>query len=195
MKKSLLTLSAVILMVGCNDASTDAPPNPPTPPASTSQPISLNDVSNEQSRIPETTPPPPPITSGNTMDNSLTIEKDNNKQTIELSLTVPDTTWGMEVKDVIETDDELAVLVELSQVEGMMGLMVISELVTKLECDSSEKPVQIYVTGKKWNWENEEPYKFIKDVSELKGRSISFNEVEPSRRGGAKRQTIGTPIS
>jgi len=184
MKKSLLILTSVLLL-GCNDASTDAatPPEKPIPPASASQPVSLNDVSNEQNNTPPSTPLPP-VTSGNTMNNSLTIEKDNNKQTIELSLTVPDTTWGMEVKDVIETNDELAVLVELSQVEGMMGLMVISELVTKLECNSSEKPVQIYVTGKKWNWENEEPYKFIKDVSELKGRSISFNEVEPSRKGG-----------
>jgi len=161
-------LLTILLLVGCNQKESD---------------LMTTEVSTELPKV------------DTDSDNKVAIKKDNNmnKQKLEISLTVPDSTWRMAVDSIVENEQECAVIVELEQAEGMMGMQVISELVTAIEFQCS-KETNIYVLGKTWGWENEEQFSFIDESQKPQGTSIEFIEVEASRHGGPKKQTIGTPL-
>ena len=170
--KKLAALIFLTSLLGCNDATTSS--------AQGDQPVSLNEIS----------------TPVNEKRNEQPTKKETNMakhQKHEIAITVPDSTWSVEIKDVLETETETAIIVKLNQAEGMMGMQVISEVITAVECET-DKPVKVYVYGKIWGWKNTEDYEFVDAGFDLSGKPIAYEVVEPSRKGGAKRQVIGTPL-
>lgn len=163
--KKIAVIVTLSLLTACNDAAPDEA-------RIIDEPISLNEVAK-------------PVT-------ELPVKKEmTNSQTHDIAITVPDGTWSLSVQDVLETETETAIVVALSQAEGMMGIQVISELVTAVEF-ASEKPAKVYVIGKTWNWENSEGYEFVDAGFEFEGRPIEFKIVEPSRKSGPKTQMLDT---
>ncbi len=112
-------------------------------------------------------------------------------QTYEVRLTVPDSGWSLEISDVLLTDNEIAVIAKLTKAKGM-SMQVISEVVDAVTFQTRKKKIQVYVLGKTWNWVNSENYKFVDNVSGIKGESILISRVKPSSPGGAKKQASGT---
>ena len=114
----------------------------------------------------------------------------------EVRLTVPDSTWGIQIVNVTQTDNEIAVICELIQ-SDMMGLMVISEVADAVKFTANDLPISYYIKGKTWDWENQETVTFMDADSNFtiqNGEPISFIKTEPSQKGGPKRQSIGTPL-
>ena len=147
MKKLTIFLS-LLALTACNNGAID------DQVTAVEEPISLNAVQQSKKEV---------ESSEGTMKEKLEMLK---KQTQEIALTVPDSTWSMKIHEVLETDTEVAVIVQLSQQTGMIGMQVISELVTSIEFESA-KPAKVYVLGKTWGWENTEKYQFVKDISNI----------------------------
>lgn len=120
----------------------------------------------------------------------------NKEHHAEVRLSVPDTTWSLKIINVTQTEDELAVICQLTQ-SDMMGLMVISEVVDAVRFTAKDLPIKYYIKGKTWGWENQEDYTFMDADSEIQiqnGEPVAFESVEPHQKGGPKRQPIGTPL-
>lgn len=112
------------------------------------------------------------------------------EQLAEVRVTVPDSRWRIEIVKVIQSPTEIAVLCQLTQSDGM-GMMVISEVVDAVKFKSLDLPVQYYIQGKSWNWNNQEAYQFLNGTQDIQvpaGESLDFVRVKPSKPGGAKRQ-------
>lgn len=87
---------------------------------------------------------------------------------IQIEITVPDTTWAVGIDQVVQVDQEIWVVATLRQDPGMMGAMVISTVKDSVKVEVEDLPVKYFVLGKTWNWENEEPYTFLKDLKRIK---------------------------
>ena len=52
-----------------------------------------------------------------------------------------------------------------------------------MKLDIGESPVKHFILGKKWGWENEEPYTFLKDRKEIEEKIMSVKQpYEKSKR-------------
>ncbi|MDH3358058.1 MAG: META domain-containing protein [Desulfobacteraceae bacterium] len=110
---------------------------------------------------------------------SCTAEKE-----ITVKLTVPDTTWKIAIDQVFIVKNELWVISRVSQNPDIMGAQVISHIQDSIRLTVPDLPVKYFVIGKTWDWENEEPYTFIKELkqieTELKSGTRLFPEAERS---------------
>jgi hypothetical protein len=86
---------------------------------------------------------------------------------ITAQLTVPDATWSIAIDAVYEVGDELWVVSIVSQNPDMAGAQVISTVQASLTIAARDLPVEHFIIGKTWHWENAEPYTFIEDPGEL----------------------------
>jgi len=152
--KRLGKVSLLLLVAGCLGACNEEP----IQSVQAEEPISLNDV-----MVPASAQP-----------SKKEVMK---KQTHTVSLSVPDGTWSLGIKEVIETDSEVAIIAELSKAEGMMGIQMIMQLNAAVEFET-DKPVKTYILGKKWAWENTEGYEFIEDATKISGRAVEYVVVD-----------------
>jgi hypothetical protein len=81
------------------------------------------------------------------------------KERVELSVLTPDAGWEFRVREVRETPTEVWVWAELQRRDGMAA-QVITTVTTTVELPAN-KTRRVFVTGKTWGWENDEPYEFV----------------------------------
>ena len=86
---------------------------------------------------------------------------------ITVALTVPDTSWNISINEVYKVDSELWVISTVFHKPGMIGAQVISTISDSVTIKVPDLPVKIFIIGKTWNWENDEPHTFIKDLKEI----------------------------
>jgi len=87
---------------------------------------------------------------------------------VEVAVTVPDSAWKLEILEAHQTDKAIIVISKVSRDPEAMGAQVITTLSQKLNLITPELPVQHYVLGKTWGWENEDKgVVFIKERKEL----------------------------
>lgn len=86
---------------------------------------------------------------------------------ITVTLTVPDTAWTLAIEAVYHVENELWVIARVSRDPDLMGAQVITTVQASLRLAAPDLPVKYFVIGKTWNWENTEPYTFIKDLKQL----------------------------
>ena len=84
------------------------------------------------------------------------------QRSISLQVTVPTSGWNVEIQEVYQVEKELWVISHLAS-KGGIALQVISQVKDSVSVPKSSLPVKHFVTGKRWNWKNKEPYKFLKD--------------------------------
>ena len=92
--------------------------------------------------------------------------EENPVRTITINCTVPSSGWTLEVDEVRRVGDELWVLSRLTKPEGM-ALSVISTVKASVSLNAQDLPVKLFMTGKTWNWENDEPITFIKARADI----------------------------
>ena len=101
---------------------------------------------------------------------------------VEVTVTVPDSAWKLEILEVHGTDDELIVISKVSRAGGAFGLQVITTLNQKLELIVPNLPVKHYVLGKTWGWENQDKgVEFIKDRKQLEEKLKRSKQLHPKR--------------
>ena len=93
---------------------------------------------------------------------------DADEKEIKVRLSVPDTTWTVVIDEVHKIGNELWVLASVSQKSHVMGAQVITTVEDSLKLTAPDLPVKYFLTGKTWNWENEEPYTFIDNPDEIR---------------------------
>lgn len=107
------------------------------------------------------------------------------------TITVPDAGWRVEVEDVYEGRGKLLVLAELLRGSDMAP-QVITERVVPLVADVERGLfLEVYVIGKTWTWENNNPnVTFIEDrepfldlVEEQEAFAVSDWEVKAREPG------------
>ena len=106
---------------------------------------------------------------------SLVLRADEHR-TITVSLKVPDAAWTVAIDEVRQVNDEIWVLSTVSRDPDAMGASVISTIKASVKVDAPGLPIKHYIIGKAWNWENEEPYTFIKDRSQI-GEALDSGEL------------------
>lgn len=88
------------------------------------------------------------------------------QRSISLQVTVPTSGWKVEIQEVYQVEKELWVISHLAS-KGGIALQVISQVKDSVVVPKSSLPVKHFVTGKRWNWKNKEPYQFLKDRKKL----------------------------
>jgi len=86
---------------------------------------------------------------------------------ITVTLTVPDAAWTIAIDEVHEVKDEIWIISTVSRDPDVMGAQVISIVKASVKLAAPDLPVKHFVIGKTWDWKNEEPYTFIKNLKEL----------------------------
>ena len=89
------------------------------------------------------------------------------KKEITVKLTVPDAAWAIAVDEVHKVGNELWVIAILSRNSDLMGAQVISTVQTSLKLAAPDLSVKYFVIGKTWDWDNTEPYTFIRDLKQI----------------------------
>jgi len=87
---------------------------------------------------------------------------------IEVKMQVPDMGWKIRINEIHQKGGELWVISSLRRHAGMAG-QAISTVSDKIHMDLPDIPIKHFILGKTWNWENREPYTFIKSMDEIKG--------------------------
>ena len=88
------------------------------------------------------------------------------QRSISLQVTVPTSGWKVEIQEVYQVEKELWVISHLTS-KGGIALQVISQVKDSVSVPKSSLPVKHFVTGKRWNWKNKEPYQFLKDRKKI----------------------------
>ena len=91
----------------------------------------------------------------------------SNEMEITVRLTVPDAAWVISIDEVRKVNDEIWVISKVSKNPDVMGAQVISTIEASAVINSVDLPVRHFIIGKTWDWENEEPYTFIKSIEKL----------------------------
>lgn len=86
---------------------------------------------------------------------------------ITVTLTVPDSAWVISIDEIHQVKDEIWVISTVSRDPNVMGAQVISIVKASVKFAAPDLPVKHFVIGKTWDWKNEEPYTFIKNLKEL----------------------------
>jgi hypothetical protein len=86
---------------------------------------------------------------------------------IMVKLTVPDAAWTIVIDEVHKVGNELWVISTVSHNPDMMSAQVISTVQASLKMVLPDLPTKYFVVGKTWNWKNEEPYIFIKNLKQI----------------------------
>ena len=89
------------------------------------------------------------------------------KKEITIALTVPDSAWTISIDEIYEVSGELWVVSIVSRDPNTIGLQVISTLKQSETIVAPDLPVKHFVIGKTWQWENKEPYTFLKNKSQI----------------------------
>lgn len=102
-------------------------------------------------------------------------------RTLEVSAQVPDAGWSLQIEKVYRVGDELWVVADLNSSSGMAA-QVISTASDSITAPLPDLPERVFVTGKTWNWQNEEPHTFLRPGEEPPSR-IEEGKVLYSRSG------------
>jgi hypothetical protein len=86
---------------------------------------------------------------------------------ITVKLTVPDAAWTIAIDEVHKVENELWVIAIVSRNPDLMGAQVISTVQTSLKLAAPDLSVKYFVIGKSWDWDNTEPYTFIRDLKQI----------------------------
>ena len=81
------------------------------------------------------------------------------RETVELSVLTPDAGWEFRVREVRETPDAVWVWADLERREGPAAQQL-TTVATQVDLPPG-KARRVFVTGKTWAWENDEPYEFV----------------------------------
>jgi len=102
---------------------------------------------------------------------------------ITVKMTVPDTAWTIAIDEVHKIGNELWVISIVSRNPDTMGAQVISTVQASLKLAAPDLPLKYFVIGKEWDWKNEAPYTFIKNLKqiekELKSGKLLFKAAKP----------------
>ena len=99
---------------------------------------------------------------------------------VSVTLQVPSTAWSVQITDVYEFETEVWVAARLSTTSEV-GLMMISTVSDSVTIPETSKDIKYFILGRTWNWDNSEPYEFVKATDEPKfeaklksGKKINF---------------------
>lgn len=106
------------------------------------------------------------------------IPEDNmQNREIQISLQAPDAGWSVQIEEVYLMDQEIWVLAQLHRQEGMAAQMI-TTVSDSVIVEAPNWPVKVFILGKTWGWENEEPYEFLENddnfIDWTRGRKIIY---------------------
>ena len=94
---------------------------------------------------------------------SCPCRSESKAQQVGVTLDVPSTLWTLKIVEARLKDGKIRVLAQLSAAEGMMGAQVITTRKDQVTITAPAMPIEIYIAGKGWNWNQKTDYTFIKD--------------------------------
>ena len=99
---------------------------------------------------------------------------------VSVTLQVPSTAWSVQITNVYKFEMEVWVAAQLSTTSEV-GLTMISTVSDSVTIPETSKDIKYFILGRTWNWDNSEPYEFVKASDESKleaklksGKKINF---------------------
>jgi hypothetical protein len=86
---------------------------------------------------------------------------------ITVSLQAPDTSWSLHIRGMFQVKEELWVVAELAKEPDIMAAMMITTVSDTVSLKLPDLPVNVFVIGKTWNWDNDEEITFIDGWKEI----------------------------
>ena len=119
-----------------------------------------------------------------------TLAEESGTKTIQVTVTVPSGGWKFAIHEVHQVDKQLWVISQLTKPSGI-ATMAISRVSAKLELEAPDLPVQHFVVGKTWEWQNDDPVTFIDSTDSLKkkltaGKQLYKKKVAKNESGNPK---------
>ncbi|GEM_PF-5350831 len=107
---------------------------------------------------------------------NMSVNEEN--QTITLRLKVPSGGYSLKIKEVYHIGNELWVisLITAPQ-ESDFVTMSLTTLEDSIQIVAPKLPVRHFVIGKNWNWQNDEPYTFLKSPKEIEAQIKTGNRI------------------
>lgn len=96
---------------------------------------------------------------------------------LEVAFTVPDPSYAVWITEIRKVDDEVWVRGEVTQRHGESD-RVWPQVISKVKAGLSisirlpDLPLKYIITGKSWNWANEENYTFVDDLKAQEGKKL-----------------------
>lgn len=94
---------------------------------------------------------------------------------VEMAFKVPDPGYSVWITEIRKVGDEVWVRGEVTQRRGdpdRVFPQVISEVKASLSFRLPDLPLKYVITGKSWNWANEEQYTFVGDLKAEEGKKL-----------------------
>lgn len=94
---------------------------------------------------------------------------------VELVFKVPDPSYAVWITEIRKVGDEVWVRGEVTRRRGdpdRVFPQVISEVKASLSIRLPDLPLKYIITGKAWNWANEEQYTFVDDLEAEEGKKL-----------------------
>lgn len=89
------------------------------------------------------------------------------RRTISVEVTVPDPAWTVQIKEIYVAKDRLLVVSRLSRDPRAIAAQVISKTTDSVRQPLPDLPVEHYILGKTFRWE-QEPHHYLENRRELK---------------------------
>jgi hypothetical protein len=105
-------------------------------------------------------------------------------QRISVALTVPDLGWNLAIDEVYIVGGELWVIASVSRPPDLMAGQALKKARDTVTVEAPALPRKYFILGKTWDWDSEEPYKFLPDKSAIadqlaKGKRIWQRAAPP----------------
>lgn len=110
------------------------------------------------------------------------------ERSIAIESTVPDPAWRIEIQRVYQLEDRLLAVSRVERDPEVMAAQVISTVSDMVRVTAPDLPVEHYVIGKTWGWE-EEDYHFVTEdevESVTEGARVIF---DAGAEGGANKSS------
>ncbi len=94
---------------------------------------------------------------------------------VEVAFTVPNPSYAVWITEIRKVGDEVWVRGEVTQRRGdpdRVWPAVISKVKASFSIRLPDLPLKYIITGKSWNWANEENYTFVDDLKAEEGKKL-----------------------
>jgi hypothetical protein len=98
---------------------------------------------------------------------------------ITVTLKVPDPSWSVKIEEVRQVGQEVWVVASLHKDSEGFAIAMITTVTDTIIVKAPPLPIKYFIIGKAWNWDNKEPYTFLKSKDNLDKKFIQGKPIFP----------------
>jgi hypothetical protein len=97
-----------------------------------------------------------------------------------LAVAAPDAGWRLSIERILESKGEVWILARLWREPGPAAQVIQPARAVVPITLPADRPRRVFVTGKTWSWENQEPYEFVPSLEPVLQRAGAGRVLYPA---------------